>query len=537
MSQTLEWVYKSNGDDLTTAALSTSVANATQMIDDGTYVWVACGTDGIMIYQYFGENSDNEPAWDTLDYTNYTRYDYDLSRKLRLITAIKITSTQILRTTCIPALSLFPTLSSVDPDGTYTISGIPVIVTTLANGERAIMSTESRSGNALNAQYLCKDSNSIFVSNGTTFSEVMKFDIASQTLTSSIFMSAPVSGVYPTMNSNLCQANGKLWAVSTFFDDNTPQSLVSYNISSAAIINTPIPVRPGSAKSWVADGYNSSVYVTNYNNWSVTRFSYSNVFGATIRVNGYPTRIFTQPDKRIWVTSYAGMLSLIDWSDDSVNNSHGTESGILSFDVDPSDSSFVWFTNSDGKVVRQDLNTHKQIEICDIENDWVWRHERLVKYANAVSISVLKNESNQQYHNIVSNTYFDGTNTFHPDLIITNSSGTVKLVEYVDYSVNTETGMITFLPTSTIVTSPTTPVTLKLYYYYRSFFAESSLITPQKTYTSGASTITVKPYLFIISQNMLLAIRHDDKMTYLTASTGVTGQGAVVSGTNQYFGD
>lgn len=538
MSRKLDWVYKSSGTDLTTTTLTTKLDNAYRMIDDGQYVWVTCGTDGIAIYQYYGNSTDDEPDWSTLDATWYTRYDTPLHLKLRLITFIKITATQILRTTCVPAFSLLPGLASTDPDGVYNVSGTNVTVLTLASGERAITTAVARAGNALNAKFIVKDSSYIYISNGTTFSEVMRFGISTQDYSSNMFMSVPdaTTGIYPTMNSNLCLANAKLWAVGSYYDDSTPQSLVSYNLSTTALVNTSIPVRPGSQQSWVADGFNSNVYVSHYNGWGVSRFSYSNVFGATMRVNGYPTGIFTNSSGSIYVSSYAGMLSTINGSTDTVANSWGTESKLLSFDVDPNNSAYVWFTNSAGAIAKHYLNDHTQIEISNGTDDWVYTHDRLVQYANGTAISVLKSASNQQQPNIVSNTYFDGTNTYHPELIITNATGTVTLVEYIDYTVNTTSGLITFLATSTVVTSPSSPTSLKLYYYYKSFYPFFSMITAQKTYTSGG-TITVSPYLFTISNNMLFAIRLDTNLTHLSASTGVTGQGAVVAGSNQYFGD
>lgn len=533
MSRNLDWVFRSNGRDLSTAGLTTSVALAQQMLFDGTYLWVTCGTDGIAIYQYFGANSDDEPAWDELDDTTRFRYDEGLSRKLRLVTFIKVTTTQVIRSTCLPALSLFPTLSPSDPDGAYTISGTPVTVTTVANGERVITSTVSRGGTftALNAFYMATDGTSVFVTNGQNFTEVHKFTIASQDFDSKFTFAAALPDASPNvMNSNLCFASGKLWAVNTFYSDTVNQKLCTYTISGGAQAEHNIPVRPGNTRSWIADGYNGSVYVTNFNEFTVTRYAYAGTFGATIRVNSSPTKVFSFPDKRIFVSSFAGMLSLIDWDDDGVHNDWGTETSCVALQVDPDDSAHLWFVNADGIVARHYLNDSTQNEVSEEDDDWVWNHPRLCDYTFQQSITK-STTVDLGRENLQSQVYSIEDKVYHPDVVITNAAGTVTYVEHIDYTVNTLTGILTF--TGTIADG----VSLRASYYWSKFFASNILITPELTYTAGASSITVLPHLFVISENVLLAIRFEPYRTHLPAETGVTGQGAVVAGSNQYFGD
>lgn len=534
MSRNLEWVYKSNGTELTTPTFSTKLDSAYSILDDGTYIWVSCGTDGILVYQYFGASTDDEPDWASLDATNLQRYtENSTTAKLRLVTAIKITATAVQRTTVISSLSLIPDLSTT-ADGTYTVSGQSVTVLTASSGERMITTSVARSGNALDAKFICTDGTYIYVSNGLTFSEVARFNIAAQDFVDSIFMSVPVSSVYPKMNSNLCYSNGRLWAVAAYYDDTTPQALVSYNLTTAALTSTNLPVRPGSARAWVADGFNGYLYVAMYNSWGVCKVSTSGAYSSYIRVNGYPTGVFTDSSKKIYVSSYGGMLSLIDWSTDAVSNNWGTESKLLSFNVDIADSSYVWFVNSSGNVVKQNLNDGTQIEIGIGTDDWIYTSTRLVQYANGVTLSATPSGTYQLNQNIVSNSWYDGVNTYNTEFILKKADGSATLVENVDYTVNKTSGVVTFLSTSTIITTTTS---LKAYYYYKSWYANSALVTPAKTYSSSGGSVSVLPYIFIISNNMLFSIRLDSYFSHLQASTGVTGQGAVVIGSNQYFGE
>lgn len=552
MSFNIEHVYTTDGSDISTTQLSTSVASVNSMLFDGKYLWVM-GINGIAIFSYFGSYCYDEPSWAELDDAIYQNLGYGLSKKLRLVTYIKVTSAVVVRTTVDPALSLFPTLSSSDADGTYVIGGVNVVVKTLENGERAITTSITRTGsdlNTLNAFYGAIDGTKLYATNGNVFSEVFRFNVTTQDFETA-FRITPMtgSGAYPTMTSNMIAADGKLWTVTTMTSPDLPQTLQSYNLSTGVTVQTTIPVRPGTARSWIADGYNSHVYVTNYNNLSVTRFTYSNVLGAVIRVNSSPSRIFSFPDKKIYVSSYAGMLSLIDWDDDGVHNDWGTESTCLALYQDPTDSSKVWFLNDGGTIANHDLNTHDQTEFAALTetDDWIsnsasfaarpasvsWVSGIYVGYQFTATLNATVTLPNQK---LISREAWNGTQTYNPDIVIRNTSN-VRLVEYLDYTLDKTAGTITFLPTSTVVTSGT-PVTLRVVYTYQdnNFLPTQMLVTPSTTYTSGG-TINVDPYIFFFSGYILHAARLDTYFLNRPAKTGVTGQGAVVAGSNQYFGD
>ena len=80
MSWKFERIFDSNGAELSTPSMATSLDDAFEMCYDGRYVWVTTGT-GVAIYEFWGAASDNEPAFNTLDELNYNRYDSGLKKK------------------------------------------------------------------------------------------------------------------------------------------------------------------------------------------------------------------------------------------------------------------------------------------------------------------------------------------------------------------------------------------------------------------------------------------------------------------------
>jgi hypothetical protein len=213
---------------------------------------------------------------------------------------------------------------------------------------------------------------------GTTYSGLNFY----QTSTATMFSGANATGgtwvtTKPTddatnnLTSNMVVAHGKVWGVTKMNLSSQPQKVISYDYKTNTKTSFDLPVRPSSARSWVAPGYNGFVYIANYNNFSVTKVdAETGAPVSVIRLNSSPTRIFTDANRRIWVSSYGGMLSLIDYDDDQVHNDYGTENGLLYLFADPTDSAKLWWLDSTGKIVRWDMNTKQTLETEAITNDW-----------------------------------------------------------------------------------------------------------------------------------------------------------------------
>lgn len=448
MAYQLPHLYDTDGSDLTNASHTTTLDGANNMAYDGKYLWVACGTNGIGIFEWYGENTDNEPTFDELDDlilpwygateydetlalvvgtpknlkyprvsavtvtttsgtalnlgTDYTidlvagtltavgtaksvkvtyNYNTDIHRKLRLVTYITISTTQIKRTT--------GELGFMLEDSTTYSQAI--------TGETIYYKAIDRVGPALNAFYIQKLGDKMYVTNTSTFKEVFVFDIPTQMYSRVIDVSETftdatneffVKNTVYGMNSNLEVANGKLWFVGSAFGETWPQRIYNFDPATDTKSYGEIDAKPSRARIWVSNGYNGYVYCTNPNNVSVSKFlDTTGAYVSTIRVNSDPTRIFADASKKIWVNSYAGMLSLLDWDDDQSHLDWATTSDggdrALALQVDPNDSSFIWFLDNGGVLVRHNLNDHTQIEsvlptVTDPnKKDWQFYHAKL----------------------------------------------------------------------------------------------------------------------------------------------------------------
>lgn len=363
----LERVYTSNGSELSNVQLTTSLSGAYAMKEDGRYLWVTNGTGGIYIYEWWGAASDHEPAWNTLDLLNYHKYDSGINKKLRLVTAIRISATQLIRTTREASLA--------DSGATsYTLG---------TEGEFTYSKTTSRSGSALDAKFIVRLGSKMYVTSGTNFTQIYEFDIETQQPTGVVFdVSETFNGSTRAMNSNLCASGTRLWFVGNYStsepQDSERQKLYAIDPSTGIKSTYNLTSRPSLARTWLADGLNGFVYVTCYNDVGVMKVN--NLTGSMVqlRVNALPTRIESGQDRRIWVNSFAGMLSLIDYDDDQVHNDWSTESaGSLGFQTDLVDSTQMWYLSASGKLVRYDLNTKEQLEKGDGSQDWHFQHSSL----------------------------------------------------------------------------------------------------------------------------------------------------------------
>lgn len=391
MSWKIEKIFTDTGAELSTAGLSTALGQTIQSVYDGRFMWVTC-SNGIAIYEFWGQSSGDEPTVDEVDDLLWKRYEEEGPlRKLKLITFIKIEAGQVKRSTRYLSLSVAPGWTG--GAGSTTVGGTTVTFT--ANREDLLVATEVSSnsvGVALSPYWICKVGGKMVVSNGANFSRCWVFDIATQRPESSFeFPVQPVPQVFDpnpcatgivatpatakiVANSNLVGSNGRIWFVNTFYNDDTPQRLYNYKLSDSTLGSEPINVRPSDVRTWLADGFNGYIYLTNSNGVSVTKFDYNTGAQVSrIRTNAFPTKIFTDQNRQIFVASFGGMLTLVDWDDDGVHNDYSAEysenSTIPAFASDPVDTDKVWFAQLTGKVTRYSLSTKQQLE-TEGEADW-----------------------------------------------------------------------------------------------------------------------------------------------------------------------
>lgn len=273
---------------------------------------------------------------------------------------------------------------------------------------------------------------------------------------SAVLWANPTSAANISFLSNLVVTNNKIWGVTKMLSTSQPQYIVSFDLGTSNQNIAALPVRPSTAKAWMAPGYNGHVYVTNYNNFSVTKVNTDGTtVSSVIRLNSSPTRIFTDAGRRIWVSSYGGMLSLIDYDDDGVHNDWGTTDGIIAFGADPTDASKLWYVDATSKLVRLDITTKQVLETENASSDWG---------------IVCKEFAALQDH------------------------GCLHVTPFVKY--NKEDG---------------TEVTVRPYVITRNYVSSTEAPT--------------------------IAFRLDDTYFYRDAYCEVNGQGAVVDGTQEYFGE
>jgi hypothetical protein len=211
------------------------------------------------------------------------------------------------------------------------------------------------------------------VSSGANFSKVFVFDIASQRLENVLTFDVESDLSATVANSNLHAQNSKIWVVNTRFSDSVPQRLISKTLAGTET-STNINVRPQSVRSWLANGYNGFVYLTNHNGVSVSRYNENTgILGARIRTSAFPHHIWTTQDRRIFVASEA-LLTTVDWDDDGVHFDHNSETTPFDLVSDPVDGSKVWFVR-DSEIVKYTLaDGNMQIigqDIGDLTPDWV----------------------------------------------------------------------------------------------------------------------------------------------------------------------
>jgi hypothetical protein len=372
MTWKIEKIFTDTGAELSTGTLNTTLGTSLMAAYDGRFMWVTC-TSGIAIYEFWG--SGDETSVDETEDLLWARYtENGPQKKLKLVTFISVGASQIKRSTRYLSLSVVPGWTG--GAGSTTVGDYAVTFT--QSREDLLVTTEVYSNSvalSLSPYWIAKVGDKMVVSDGANFSRCWVFDIETQRPESSFaFSNTEYDGSQVTANSNMVGANGRIWFVNTVYDDANGQRLYNYRLSDSTLGYATVNVRPTQTRTWLADGFNGQIYVTNYNGVSVTRFDYdTGAQTARVRVNAFPTKIFTDQNRQIFVASFGGMLSLVDWDDDGVHNDYSAEyeeaSTIPCFATDPTDTDKIWFAQVGGKVTRYSLSTKQQYETGD-GNDW-----------------------------------------------------------------------------------------------------------------------------------------------------------------------
>jgi hypothetical protein len=491
-----ETVYKDDGTELSTPALTTTLGVVLNFAYDGRFMWVTC-TNGVGIYEFWGESSDNEPTYLELEDLLMARYtEQGPKRKLKLITFISVSNSQVKRSTRYLSLSLVPGWTG--GAGTTTVSTTTVTFTQSRRDLLVASKVGTNSfGTALSPFYIAKLDNKMVVSNGANFSQVFVFDIASQRL-ENVLTFAPESDLTATVaNSNLHAQNSKIWVVNTRYSDAVPQRLITKTLGGTET-STNINVRPQSTRAWLANGYNGFVYVTNHNGVSVSRYDENTgILGARIRTSAFPYQIWTTPDRRILVASDETLITTIDWDDDGVHFDNNTESKSSYCTVDPIDGGRFWFAKEKGnKLMRLKLADGDVIEVGDVT---------ALQQAQADAQQV----------------YDDAVQAYTKDPSTATNNAKKVASDALDEATKAAAREVNGIPPDWVIS--------------KSLIDNPGSLASVPVQAFGDSKVT-RPYLFIENSTEVCLVALDNSLIR-NYYDELNGQGAIVGGTLQYFGE
>jgi len=372
MSQKFEMIFRDNGQELSTAGLNTALGQTINAADDGRFIWVTCA-NGIGIYQFWGEQ---EPHYDVVDHLTLKNFTEDgPAKKVKLVTFIQITGTHRRRSTRYVNLCLEPDWSSISGN-TTTVNSTTITRTVKRDDLTVYTEVEAITGPALTPFWIAKVDDKMCVSSAA-FTSIFVFDIETQRLVNILPLGTEPNNQARVGNSNLHGQNGKVWYVNSYFDDSTPQVLCAHALDGSKVESN-IPVRPATTRTWLANGFNEHVYFTNFNGVSVTRAHQDTLAMTRIRTSAFQTAIFSLQNRSIFAMDDAGSMILIDWETDDLLEDYTMESVGTSLIQDPVNSGRIWFTRAGGnQLARYRLNDGDVFEVGEIfttppgQPDWL----------------------------------------------------------------------------------------------------------------------------------------------------------------------
>lgn len=199
--------------------------------------------------------------------------------------------------------------------------------------------------------WIAKSFRNIWVANAYQFTKITQIRISTMEI-------ATVITCPKTMNSNLVFENDRLWMVDKALEEQTGvdrQRLYQLVLSNFTWGSTEIPVRKTLARTYITPGYNGFLYVTNFNNVSLCKFTTVGGYVGQIRTNAFPQVAMSTSDRDVFISSYGGMLTRVNGLTDEVFNAYSTVETATS--LSGQGSNFVWYTdpaNLVGRVNRSD---------------------------------------------------------------------------------------------------------------------------------------------------------------------------------------
>ena len=187
--------------------------------------------------------------------------------------------------------------------------------------------------------WLCKSFSNIWIANDYKATKLTQVNIASRAIATTIDLPT-------TMNSNIIYEAGRILMVSKAKEDqegSDRQRLYILNPLTLKFASIEIPVKKQLARAFITSGYNGFVYVTNFNNVSLSKFSTVTwTYEGQVRTNAFPQVATVTPSRDIFVASYGGMLTRINGLTDEVFNAYSTVSTATSLSA--VDDNSVWYT-------------------------------------------------------------------------------------------------------------------------------------------------------------------------------------------------
>lgn len=187
--------------------------------------------------------------------------------------------------------------------------------------------------------WLCKSFSNIWIANDYKATKLTQVNIASRAIVTTIDLPT-------TMNSNFIFEADRILMVSKAKEDqegSDRQRLYIFNPSTLKFASIEIPVKKQLARAFITSGYNGFVYVTNFNNVSLSKFSTATwTYEGQVRTNAFPRVATVTPSRDIFVASYGGMLTRINGLTDEVFNAYSTVYTATSLSA--VDDNSVWYT-------------------------------------------------------------------------------------------------------------------------------------------------------------------------------------------------
>jgi hypothetical protein len=308
-----------------------------------------------------------------------------------------------------------------------------------------------------------------------------------------------------TLLSNPCFVNNKLWALCVR-DNDKLQYLKIVDLPTKSQTNVEFITRSQNVRADLTQAYNDYVYVTAWNSGAVLKYNATTgSFVSIIPVNANPYKLrVDKSNRRIYVASYGGMISYIDPDTDAVTHVH---SSIQSYGDAPTtwknDGLLLDFDfTSDGKLWYLTLNedptsfsnasfpTPDPTEVFDQNFN-----PAVPESGAATSLGRITMSNNQHVFTTLIDSITKAGSANNASFLL-RKAGSETIDSYI--------GTYTNIPTTELEDKD---------YFIRRFSTSLDKLTISRSFTysswdgSSINSVTVSPYLFLLSSDKLYGIR------------------------------